>query len=257
MTIVVSAVTLVFVSSVASNSDKSALSALQLLWVYLIVDPLVAIALAIDSPRSEVLTRKPEQRSASLISFDMWKMIIGQGCLQLVITLVLNFAGTRIFPTWDQDHLDTMVFNTFVWLQVFNALNCRRVDNKLNIFSGFTLSSLALLVIICGCQILIVFVPKKPFSITQINGVQWAVSVTMGLLSLPFGALIRLCPETFIRRFTPPIFFRFRSRPPIDEESGSLDDNEWNPRIGKEEHDRLSLIKTVRSKIRLGSLGKP
>src|SRR5271154_970082 len=120
MTIVVSAVTLVFVSSVASNSDKSALSALQLLWVYLIVDPLVAIALAIDSPRSEVLTRKPEQRSASLISFDMWKMIIGQGCLQLVIPLVLNFAGTRIFPTWDQDPLDTMVFNTFVWLQVFN-----------------------------------------------------------------------------------------------------------------------------------------
>jgi len=35
-----------------------------------------------------------------------------------------------------QKELNTMVFNTFVWMQIFNELNNRRLDNKFNIFEG-------------------------------------------------------------------------------------------------------------------------
>jgi len=28
------------------------------------------------------------------------------------------------------------VFNTFVFAQIFNSINCRRLDNRLNIFEG-------------------------------------------------------------------------------------------------------------------------
>lgn len=49
----------------------------------------------------------------------MWKMIIGQSIFQLVVTLVLNFAGTSITGYKDV-WLKTVVFNTFVWMQIFN-----------------------------------------------------------------------------------------------------------------------------------------
>lgn len=49
----------------------------------------------------------------------MWKMIIGQSIFQLVVTFVLNFAGTSITGYTD-GWLKTVVFNTFVWMQIFN-----------------------------------------------------------------------------------------------------------------------------------------
>jgi hypothetical protein len=50
----------------------------------------------------------------------MWKMIIGQAIYQLIVTLILNFEGQHIFPKWDNGHMQTVVFNTFVFMQIFN-----------------------------------------------------------------------------------------------------------------------------------------
>jgi len=63
----------------------------------------------------------------------MMKMIIGQAICQLAITLVLNFAGASLLGydvnnalehvrEHEQERLRTLVFNTFVWLQIFNEL---------------------------------------------------------------------------------------------------------------------------------------
>lgn len=79
--------------------------------------------LATDPPSPQVLNRRPEPKSAPLISVTMWKMIIGQSIYQLIVTLVLNFAGKSIFgysTPKEHEYLQTMVFNTFVWMQVFN-----------------------------------------------------------------------------------------------------------------------------------------
>jgi len=50
-------------------------------------------------------------------------MIIGQSIYQLVVTLILNFAGKRIFGYKTEEEmkqLETVIFNTFVWMQIFN-----------------------------------------------------------------------------------------------------------------------------------------
>ena len=86
----------------------------------------------------------------------MWKMIIGQAIYQLSVTLILNFEGQYIFPNWDNGHIQTVIFNTFVFMQIFNQYkqvtgfptsrfisdlltapySSRRVDNRLNIIEG-------------------------------------------------------------------------------------------------------------------------
>jgi Ca2+-transporting ATPase len=55
----------------------------------------------------------------------MWKMILGQAVYQLLITFLLYFASPGILPAYDptgvtKEEIQTLVFNTFVWMQIFN-----------------------------------------------------------------------------------------------------------------------------------------
>jgi len=123
ITVNITAVLLTFISAVASSNETSVLTAVQLLWVNLIMDTFAALALATDPPTPSMLQRRPEPRSAPLITLTMWKMIIGQAIYQLVVTLILYFAGITILSyqtTHEQNQLQTLVFNTFVWMQIFN-----------------------------------------------------------------------------------------------------------------------------------------
>lgn len=123
LTVNITAVILTFVSAVSSESESSVLTAVQLLWVNLIMDTLAALALATDPPHESVLDRKPERRNASIVSTTMWKMIIGQAIYQLVITFLIYFGGAAVLPGPDDitdDQIQTLVFNTFVWMQIFN-----------------------------------------------------------------------------------------------------------------------------------------
>ena len=86
------------------------------------MDTFAALALATDPPAPSLLKRRPEPKSASLITLTMWKMIFGQAVYQLVVTLILNFAGNSIlnYDSTQSTQLHTLVFNTFVWMQIFN-----------------------------------------------------------------------------------------------------------------------------------------
>jgi P-type Ca2+ transporter type 2C len=114
---------LTFVSAVAGSDEQSVLTAVQLMWVNLIQDTLAALALATDPPAPSILNRRPESKSAPLISVTMWKMIVGQSIFQLAVTLTLYFGGAKIL-SYNSDYevaqLQTVVFNVFVWMQIFN-----------------------------------------------------------------------------------------------------------------------------------------
>lgn len=125
ITVNITAVILTFVSAVSSASEKSVLTAVQLLWVNLIMDTLAALALATDPPQDSVLDRKPEPKGSSIISPTMWKMIIGQALYQLAITFLLYFGGSNVVQpvvggVVTKEDIETLVFNTFVWMQIFN-----------------------------------------------------------------------------------------------------------------------------------------
>jgi magnesium-transporting ATPase (P-type) len=89
------------------------------MWINLFQDTLAALALATDPPQPRVLGRAPEAKMAPLITVQMWKTIVGQSVYQIAVTLVLYFAGGSIFTSWG-DQMTTLVFNTYVWLQIFN-----------------------------------------------------------------------------------------------------------------------------------------
>ncbi|KAJ0272375.1 hypothetical protein COL922a_014636, partial [Colletotrichum nupharicola] len=59
ITVNITAVVLTFVSSLYSSDNQSVLTAVQLLWVNLIMDTFAALALATDAPTEKILNRKP------------------------------------------------------------------------------------------------------------------------------------------------------------------------------------------------------
>ncbi|KAL6816170.1 calcium P-type ATPase [Trichoderma camerunense] len=221
LTVNITAVILTFVTAVSSASEKSVLTAVQLLWVNLIMDTLAALALATDPPQDSVLDRKPEPKGSSIISPTMWKMIIGQALYQLAITFLLYYGGTHVVqPIVGGDDLvhediETLVFNTFVWMQIFNQWNNRRLDNKFNIFEGLTRNwfFIAISTLMMGGQILIVFVGGAAFSIAKKDqsGGMWGIALVLGFLSIPIGMLIRLIPDSFVVKLVPE-FFKRRSK---------------------------------------------
>ena len=203
LTVNITAVILAFVSAVASSNFQSVLSAVQLLWVNLIMDTFAALALATDAPTEKILDRKPTPRRAALITTTMWKMILGQAVYQLIITFVLYFAGARIL-NYDtilnpdlQTELNTIVFNTFVWMQIFNEFNNRRLDNRLNIFEGVHRNYffIAINVVMVAGQIMIIFVGGQAFQIKRISGSQWAVSIICALPCLLWAIILRYIPD--------------------------------------------------------------
>nr|POE71340.1 calcium-transporting atpase 2 [Quercus suber] len=217
ITVNITAVLLAFISAVSSGEEQSVLSAVQLLWVNLIMDTMAALALATDPPTRQILERKPDKKSAPLFTVTMWKMIIGQAIYQLTVTLVLYFAGLDILgysgPRWtDADNkrhhrqLATLVFNTFVWMQIFNALNNRRLDNRFNVFEGLFRNwfFIGIFLIMMGGQTLIVFVGGwDAFQAEKQTGAQWGIALVLGALSLPIGVIIRLIPDELVVKIIP------------------------------------------------------
>ncbi|KAL6690040.1 calcium P-type ATPase [Trichoderma pleuroticola] len=253
LTVNITAVILTFVTAVSSESEKSVLTAVQLLWVNLIMDTLAALALATDPPQDSVLDRKPEPKGSSIISPTMWKMIIGQALYQLVITFLLYYGDTHVVQPivgGDLVHedIETLVFNTFVWMQIFNQWNNRRLDNKFNIFEGLSRNwfFIGISTLMMGGQILIVFVGGAAFSIAKKDqsGGMWGIALVLGFLSIPVGMLIRLIPDSFVVALVPEFFKRRSKQVP----GLTISDEEMNlyPEPLVEVRDELYFLKRMK-----------
>ena len=213
------------------------------------MDTFAALALATDPPSPSILNRKPEPKSAPLITFPMWKMIVGQSIFQLMVTLILYFAGPTMLSYTSQREqlqLPTLVFNTFVWMQIFNQYNNRRLDNKLNIFEGIHRNYffIGIQFIIIAGQIMIIFVGGAAFSVHRLNTAQWLYSTVLGFLSIPVGVLLRLIPDESIRTLIPKWVVR-KAAPKVlvsDEERQTY---EWNPAL-EQIRDELAFMKMLR-----------
>lgn len=201
------AVSLNFISACAGR--ELPLGAVPLLWVNMIMDSMGALALATEPPREQLLERKPYGRRAPLINREMFRNIIGVSVYQLVVSLVLQFAGTRIFfnGTYTPEEmeanmkeLNSIIFNVFVFMQIGSEINSRRIAEK-NVFDRIGKSHWFVFIILVtvGIQVLLMttvgrFKVGESIGITTISWEAWVASIVLGLLVLPWGYIVRLIP---------------------------------------------------------------
>ncbi|KAJ6305697.1 hypothetical protein OIU78_021104 [Salix suchowensis] len=192
LTVNVAALAINFVAAISSG--KVPLTAVQLLWVNLIMDNLGAPALATEQPTSDLMEKTPVGRSEPLITKIMWRNLLAQALYQVAILLTLQFKGKAMFGV-DEKTNNTLIFNTFVLCQVFNEFNARNLEKK-NIFKGIHKNKLflAIIGITIILQVIMVELLKKFAGTERLNWEQWGASIGIAVLSWPIGCLVKCIP---------------------------------------------------------------
>lgn len=52
------------------------------------------------------------------------------------VRIIISFSSIKNAKIWGPSRHFTIIFNTFVWMNIFNFLNARRIRDELNIFEG-------------------------------------------------------------------------------------------------------------------------
>ncbi|XP_075673062.1 putative calcium-transporting ATPase 13, plasma membrane-type [Castanea sativa] len=192
LTVNVAALVINFVAAVSSG--KVPLTAVQLLWVNLIMDTLGALALATEKPTNDLMENPPIGRSKPLITKIMWRNLMAQAVYQVTILLVLQFRGKSIFGV-KESIKSTLIFNTFVLCQVFNEFNARKLEKK-NIFKGILKNKLfiAIVGITIVLQLVMVEFLKRFANTERLDWGQWGVCIGLAALSWPIGWLVKCIP---------------------------------------------------------------
>ncbi|KAL0414964.1 UNVERIFIED_CONTAM: Calcium-transporting ATPase 9, plasma membrane-type [Sesamum latifolium] len=199
LTVNVAALVINVVAAVSSGDVP--LTTVQLLWVNLIMDTLGALALATEPPTDHLMDRTPVGRREPLVTNIMWRNLIVQAVYQIGVLLVLHFCGISLLKLEKDEKAhaymvkNTVVFNAFVFCQVFNEFNARKPE-EINVFSGVTKNRLFVGIVgaTCVLQIIIINFLGKFTSTVRLNFQLWVVCVFIGIISWPLAVVGKFIP---------------------------------------------------------------
>ena len=187
----------------------SPLNAIQMLWVNLIMDSFASLALATEDPTDALLDRKPYSRDASILTPMMLLNIFSQSIFQVIVLTVIIFYGDYIFGvpsdrdlehfTWNNvnGYHFTIFFNIFVYMQVFNSINARKLQKtEYNVFSGIMGNWLYLLIqtIILVGQVILVTFGGRAVRTHALSVTQHCHCLLIASMTLVWGLFVKLLP---------------------------------------------------------------
>jgi magnesium-transporting ATPase (P-type) len=237
LTVNVVAMFTAFVGSVVLK--ESPLQAIQLLWINLIMDSFASLALATEAPTLELLNRPPYSRDEYIVSRKMVKNLLCMGIYEIIIVYVIVFAGEYFYPepnvklrygrdspfvypgrvsNWDGTPLwskyakdegtsrqMTNVFNVFTVMQIFNLINCRVINDELNVFKGLFTNWMFIMVWIgiAGGQVIIVQLGSYALKVSKygLAGEHWAIAIGCGLSTWVVSIFFKMVPDTWCPQF--------------------------------------------------------
>ncbi|KAK4749434.1 hypothetical protein SAY87_026883 [Trapa incisa] len=194
----VNVVALIVNFSSACLTGSAPLTAVQLLWVNMIMDTLGALALATEPPNDALMKQSPVGRKGNFISNVMWRNILGQSMYQFLVIWFLQAKGKTLLELTGDDSdltLNTLIFNSFVFCQVFNEISSREME-KMNVFKGILNNDVFVGVLSCTVifQIIIIEFLGTFANTSHLSYTQWSVSIFLGFIGMPISAGLKLIP---------------------------------------------------------------
>ncbi|RDX93615.1 Calcium-transporting ATPase 2, plasma membrane-type, partial [Mucuna pruriens] len=184
--------------SSACMTGSAPLTAVQLLWVNMIMDTLGALALATEPPTDDLMKRAPVGRKGEFINNVMWRNILGQALYQFVVIWFLQAVGKWVFFLRGPNAevvLNTLIFNTFVFCQVFNEINSREMED-VDVFKGIW-DNHVFIAVLCSTvffQIIIVEYLGTFANTTPLSLVQWIFCLAIGYVGMPLAIRLKQIP---------------------------------------------------------------
>jgi magnesium-transporting ATPase (P-type) len=160
------------------------LLATQILWINLVTDSALALALGVDPAVENVMEEKPRRLTDRVIDRSMLVTIILIGSVTAaagLIALDLELAGGMLGGSGEIGTARTMAFTTVVLAQVFNAFNSRsdRVSAFVRPFDNRLLWAAAALTVLL--QIAVVHLPplNRAFDTDPLDAQQWLICIVL------------------------------------------------------------------------------
>ena len=173
------------------------------------MDTFAAFALATESPSSNVLQDNPWKEDVNVMSTDVWGQIIGMSIWNTIIMCVVIILGPITseleYKFTDNPARDTpgginkakhmtLIFNSFVFLQIFNQYNCRRHRlNEFNVLEGIV-NNWAFIVVSLGTffiQIGLVYYVPVIIRCHSISRTEWGSTIVAGATTLLVGPVVK------------------------------------------------------------------
>ena len=154
-------------------------TALQILWINIVMDGPPALTLGLEPIRGGLMKRKPTKRDDSIITKPMLGRIVFTGVFISAVFMAQHYWN---FLGGTQEQQATILFTLFVSTQLFNAFNCRELAGD-SIFENLLKNKIMLVTFALTFALQVV--------ITQFGGVLY------NTVPLPFIMWVRIIAVAF------------------------------------------------------------
>lgn len=211
---------------------ESPFSAVQLLWLNLIMDSLAAFALGTEPPRPTVAAGKP-YADQQVMRPEVWRQILGMSLWNFIVILGVLFLapltvdGLNKYSMADRAdagltgeeleadgkaemdgtsravaklrHL-TYIYHVFVFLQLFNLINCR-LDGatEYNVFGRF-FHNWYFIIVLCGEFAFQFFFPSTMIQTRPLDKREWGACLMVGATPLLISVLLKCTPTKWLSK---------------------------------------------------------
>ena len=174
------------------------LTAAQILWVNLVTDSFMAIALGLEPKEPDVMKQPPRDNSKGIFADGLGRKVAWQGITIGIITFMAFFIGYLIGDEGNKlQHAQTIGFMVLAISQLFHAFNVRSEKH-----STFTLQPNKYLIwAFFGCLVLQLITVFVPFIANNVFGVDhvlhwqfidWLVVIGLSVLPLVIVEFVKL-----------------------------------------------------------------
>ncbi len=193
LTVNLSSVLVILISIMAGFSAP--FTALQILWVNIIMDGPPALTLGLEPIRGDLMDQPPIKRSDGIVSKGMMCSIVING---LYITAIFMAQHWTNFIGGAQEQLPTLLFTLFVVCQLFNAFNSRALAN-VSVFRNFASNKLMIGVfsLTFALQALITQYGGGLFDTVPLSFAIWGKIVLLGFSVVLLSECVKLARRAF------------------------------------------------------------
>ncbi|MBQ8868576.1 MAG: calcium-translocating P-type ATPase, PMCA-type [Oscillospiraceae bacterium] len=173
----------------------------HLLFINLITDSLPALALGVEPPEGDIMSRKPRKANEGVFANGMGFDVVYQGVLVAVLTVISYFIGRFLDPHVVEEagmimsgHGITMAFLTLSMCEIFHSFNMR--SQRKSIFSlgkkqNMLLLGAMLLSFVLTTAIIEIPVLASIFDFTTIGILEYAISIGLALMVIPVVEIVK------------------------------------------------------------------
>ena len=145
-------------------------------------------------PEKDIMQRPPRDPKESVFAGGLGFGVIYQGILVALLTLSSYAIGYYVLSENNGIFATTMAFMTLSMAEVFHAFNMRSLKNSI-----FTIKNQNKMLWLAGgvsfvlSTLLVLVKPlANVFSLTTLNGVQYAISIGIAFLIIPIVEVVKL-----------------------------------------------------------------